>query len=201
MYPRIICVLSILVVLGCHVDGLAAQEYREGFWIGVGMGAAHGQIDCSRCGPLLPDDPWEGGGGFGLYVAMGGTAGANLLVGGELNLYGKRNSAQQRDATLAGLLAVVQFYPVAAPGLYLKGGAGFGSSMMAGGGGLIESGGWAMQGGAGYDVHLRGRFALAPFANVVQIFSQGAMGRDQGAPAQGPRNPRYLQLGIGAGWY
>lgn len=48
---------------------------------------------------------------------------------------------------------------------------------MAGGPGLIESRGWAAQGGVGYDVRLGRRFA------------------------RGPRNPRYLQLGLGFHWY
>ncbi len=206
MYPRILVVFTTLVLFGGGAglyaqDPAVGQNQREGFWIGFGVAAAQGYIDCSPCGPLLPNDPWEGGSGFGLYVALGSTVAPNLLLGGELNVYGKRNSAQQRDATLGGLSAVAQFYPLSGSGLYLKGGAGVGGSIMAGGGGLIESGGWAAQGGAGYDVRLGRRFALAPFANFVQVFSGGAEGRNQGVPARGPRNPRYVQVGVGAHWY
>lgn len=32
-------------------------HYHEGFWIGFGVGAGSGRLDCSRCGTLTPDDP------------------------------------------------------------------------------------------------------------------------------------------------
>lgn len=206
MYTCTVGLLTILFLF-CGGTGLRAQSVipdqhlREGFWIGFGAGAAYSSIDCSPCGPLLPDDPWEGGSGFGLYLALGGTLRHNLLLGGEINLYGKRNNALQRDATLIGYSAVAQFYPISTSGLYLKGGGGFGASTMAGGPGLIQSGGWSAQGGAGYDVRFGRRFALAPFVNFVQIFSEGSRGRNQAIPAQGPRNPRYGQFGIGFHWY
>jgi hypothetical protein len=182
-------------------DAAGEPPSREGFWIGFGIGATHARIDCSSCGPLLPDDPWEGGSGVGWYFALGGTLRPNVLLGGELNLYGKRNDAQQRDATLGALSAVLQYYPLGASGFYLKGGAGLGASLMAGGGGLIESGGWAAQGGVGYDVRIGRRFALTPFANIVQVFSEGDAGRNQGVPARGPPKPRYGQFGLGFHWY
>jgi len=203
---RAIGIVSLLVVLGggtaVHAQGAAEElSYREGFWFAFGIGATHADVDCSPCGPLLPDDPWEGGRGFGLYLSMGGTLSANLLLGGELNLYGRRSTSQKRDATLGALVAVVQYYPADASGLYLKSGAGFGGSIMAGGPGLIESGGWAVQGGAGYHLDLGRRFALTPFANLVQVFSAGSPGENQGVPARGPRNPRYAQVGLGLHWY
>jgi hypothetical protein len=195
-------ILVILALFGGSA-ALAAQEsaaghvQREGFWVGFGVGVGHGHIDCTPCGPLLPDDPWDGGTGFGVYLAMGVAVRTDLLIGGELNVFGKRDNAQQRDATLGGLSVVAQYYPIDASGFYLKGGAGPGGSIMAGGPGLIESGGWAAQVGVGYDLRLRRRFALAPFANFVQLFSEGDPGRNQGESARGPSNPRYAQLGFG----
>jgi hypothetical protein len=55
--------------------------------------------------------------------------------------------------------------------------------------------------GHGHDVRFGRRFALAPFANFVQLFSEGDPGRNQGEPARGPSNPRYAQLGLGFHWY
>jgi hypothetical protein len=202
MHLRTVTILAALLLYAgdslLHAQGAGAGEHhREGFWIGFGVAAAQSSIDCSPCGPLLSNDPWEGGSGFGLYLAMGSAVAPNLLLGGELNVYGKRNSAQQRDATLSGLSAMVQFFPLPASGLYLKGGAGLGGSILAGGPGLIQSGGWAAQGGVGYDVRLGQRFALAPFATFVQVFSEGAEGNNRGERGRGPRNPRYVQFGVG----
>jgi hypothetical protein len=198
--------LAALVGLLSSPHAVAAQampgaQYRQGFWIGFGLGPGHGQIDCARCGPLLPNDPWEGGAGIGFYLAMGGTPRPNLLVGGEVNGYGKRNESQNRDATLASAGVVAQYYPITTGRFYLKGGAGLGGSNLAGGNGLIESTGWSLQGGAGYDLLLGRRFALVPFAHVVQVFSEGDQGHNQGQVAFGPRNPRYVQYGLGFHWY
>jgi hypothetical protein len=204
--PCLLIFFSVLLLSGAGMpllaqSGVANQPLRSRFWIGFGAGAAWSSIDCGSCGPLLPNDPWEGGSGFGWYLAMGGTLQPNILVGGELNMYGNRNSEQQRDATLGGLSAVLQYYPLPASELYLKGGAGLVASILAGGPGLIESGGWMAQVGAGYDVRSGRRFAISPFATFVQVLSEGAEGRNQGVPAQGPRNPRYLQFGVGLHWY
>lgn len=206
MYLRTVGTLILLFLLGegagLHAQSTAGgQDPRDGIWFGFGAGAAHASIDCTPCAPLLPNDPWEGGTGFGFYLVLGGAVRPNLLLGGAVNVYGKRNNSLQRDATLGGISAVAQFYPLSTAGLYIKGGTGVGGSILAGGPGLIQSGGWLLQGGAGYDVRLGGRFALAPFANFVQLFSAGAEGRNQGVRARGPRNPRYVQIGIGAHWY
>lgn len=206
MDPRANGVVALLVLLSggsvAHAQDTAGDPpAREGFWVGFGIGATHAQIDCSTCGPLLPNDPWEGGSGFGLYLAMGGTVQPNLLLGAELNLYGKRDNAQERDATLGSLSALLQYYPSPASGLYLKSGAGMGGSIMAGGPGLIESGGWAVQAGLGYELRVHPRIAVAPFGNFVQIISEGGPGRNRGIPAQGPRNPRYVQLGLALQWH
>jgi hypothetical protein len=198
--------VAAIIVAGLSHTEIVAQEapssdYRQGFWIGFGLGPAYGQIDCARCGPLLPDDPWAGGPGISFYLAVGGTPRPNLLVGAELNSYVKRNDELGRDATLGNAGVVFQYYPQSTGRLYLKGGAGSGGSLMAGGNGLIESTGWGLQLGGGYDVLTGSRFALAPFGNIVILRSEGDQGQNRGEPAFGPRNPRYLQLGVGFHWY
>jgi hypothetical protein len=195
-----------LLVLTLAPGGAAAQQpgmqYRQGFWIGFGLGPGVGQIDCERCGPLVDNDPWDGGTGVGFYLAMGGTPRPNLLVGGEINGYGRRNDAQNREATLSMAGVVVQFYPAPASRLFLKGNAGFGGYRLAGAGdSVIEGQGWALQAGVGYDLLLTRRFALVPHVNVVQVFAESAEGRNQGQAVFGPENPRYLQFGLGFQWY
>lgn len=204
--PGALCLVAF--VLACGVPAVQAQTTarpsprREGFWIGFGVALADGRIDCGRCGPLLPDDPWNGGLGVGASVAAGSAVLPHLLVGGEFSLYARRSNAQERDATLFAAAALARYYPLGRSGFYLEGGGGAGGSILAGGPGLVESGGWSVQGGAGYDVHPGGgRFALSPFVTFVQVLSAGNVGDNRGAPSRGPRNPSYLQAGLGFHWY
>jgi hypothetical protein len=187
---------------GADAQGAATSPApHDGVWFGFGAGVAHARLDCGGCGPLLPDDPWRGGIGFGLFVAVGATLSPQLLVGGELSLYGKRNRSEQRDATIGTASGVMRYYPVTTSGLYVQGGAGPGFSTLAGGPGLIESSGWALQAGLGYDIRSRGRFTITPYGGVVQVFSAGGVGDNRGSPARGPRNPFYVQVGLGLHWY
>jgi len=190
-----------------------ATQYRQGLWIGAGIGPSHAQMDCSLCGSLSANDAWKGGTGYGGFFAIGGTPRSNLLLGGELNVYFRSSSTQEWDElfgreytlereTLLGTAAfVVQFYPLSAAPAFLKGGVGLGhyalltrSQVM---GGMLEfshdSNGWALQAGAGYDLLLNRRLALVPFASVVQLFTESA----QWEGGSGPSNPRYVQFGVG----
>jgi hypothetical protein len=187
---------------GAHAQGAATSPApHDGVWFGFGAGVAHAHLDCGGCGSLIPDDPWRGGTGFGLFVAAGTTLSRQLLVGGELSLYGKRNGSEQRDAAVGALSAVMRYHPATTYGLYLQGGAGLGFSTLAGGPGLIESSGWALQAGLGYDIRSRGRFTVTPYGGIVQVFSAGGVGDNRGRPARGPRNPFYVQVGLGFHWY
>ena len=187
---------------GAHAQAAATPPAsHSGFWVGFGAGVAHAHLDCGQCGPLLTDDPWRGGTGFGLFVAMGTTLSRQLLIGGEVSLYGKRNGSEQRDASVGTVSAVLRYYPVTKSRLYLQGGGGLGFSTLAGGPGLIESGGWALQAGLGYDIRSGGRFTFTPYGQFVQVFSDGGVGDNRGSPARGPRNPFYVQVGIGLHWY
>jgi hypothetical protein len=178
-------------------DGTRSGGFRAGF----GIGAGDARIDCSRCGPREADDPWDGGVGGSGYLMLGGTLRPNLVLGGELNLWVKRDDEQRRDATLALTSVVVQFHPRANLPLYLKTGLGVGASILAGGNGLLESGGWGGQAGVGYEIGVGSRYAIAPFANVVMLRSRGSEGRNRGVPAVGPDNPRWRQIGIGFSRY
>jgi hypothetical protein len=128
---------------------------------------------------------------------LAGALRPDLVLGGELNLWVRRDDEQRRDATLALTTLVVQYHPRADIPLYLKTGIGVGASLLAGGNGLLESGGWGGQAGAGYEIRVGSRYAVSPFGNVVVLRSRGAEGRNRGEPAVGPDNPWWRQLGIG----
>ncbi|CAN5462540.1 hypothetical protein BH24GEM3_BH24GEM3_15260 [soil metagenome] len=203
---------ALLLVAGTFAfTPISAQErpadspHREGFWIGFGLGPGNSRINCDPCDPEPLDrgDPWTGGNGLSGYVAAGAALRPNLMIGGEVNLWARRGGEQDRDATLALLSFIAQYYPLhraGLPNLYLKGGLGAGLSVLGGGDAMIEGGGWGVQLGTGYDVRIRDRLALSPFANVVQIFAPGAAGENENRFVVGPRNPRYAQIGIGLTW-
>jgi hypothetical protein len=201
---------------------LAAQEvpvapYRQGFWIGFGLGPSHTQSGCDRCGPLRQGDAWSGGAGLGYYLAAGGTPRPNLLVGGEFNGYTRvsaiASTSAAREMSISTASVVAQWYPVRDTRIFLKGGAGYGlyelieHSRLLGAFGdweyepTIESWGWSVQAGVGYDLLPTRRFALVPFVNVVQVFAESAQGSMFNEVVVGPSKPRYLQLGLGFQWY
>jgi hypothetical protein len=202
------------LLLLCIPATLWAQEgRRQGFWIGAGAGPAFAQIDCNRCGPLFEGDAWAGGTGYGGFLAMGGTAGPNLLIGGEVNAYLRsstsrvwdsfyaRDSSLEREAILGTVALVAQFYPISGAPAFLKGGFGFGHYELGTRSQLPlgevqwshDSSGWALQAGLGYDLLLSAQTAVVPFANVVQLSTKGV----EWVGGSGPTSPRYVQLGIG----
>lgn len=176
---------------------------RRGRWVSFGFGAGHGGIDCSHCGHLLSNDPWDGGTGVTGFASIGGTITPALLVGGELNVWAKaqRQDGRQRDATLMLVGPVVRYFPVPGVGLHVSAAGGYGASILAGGPGLIESGGLGIRGGVAWDFRLGRRIALAPFASYIKLFSEGAAGRNRGEPAVGPDDPFYMQFGVSVSWY
>jgi hypothetical protein len=211
---RLLLVASLVSLLGSP-GSLAGQEsstpdYRSGFWIGFGLGPGHAQIDCSACGPIPAGDPWAGGTGLSAYLVMGGTPRPNLLLGGELNMYGKESPSSEREALLGSVALVAQYYPFASSQAFIRGGAGFGHyfltshyythSFLGRTASGLESTGFAVQGGAGYDLLLTRRLALVPFANLVKLLATGEIDAGTGA-ALSPSNPWYAHFGVGLHWY
>jgi hypothetical protein len=212
VHRRLLISGGCLILLGTPAT-LWAQEHRQGLWVGAGVGPAFSQIDCSRCGPLFEGDAWAGGTGYGGFLALGGTVGPNLLIGGELNTYLRsstsrawdslfvRESSLEREAILGTVALVAQFYPVSGGPAFLKGGVGFGHYGLGTRSQLPlgevqwshDSSGWALQAGLGYDLLLSARVAMVPFANVVQLSTKGV----EWVGGSGPTSPRYVQLGVG----
>ena len=159
-------VLAVCLFLALHADASAQAPVREGFWFGIGGGAGRAEVTCDDC-----DD--EGGetGGSG-YVKAGWTLNPRVLVGGELNVWTRREDLGDTDAwlTMYNASATVTFYPSATAGLFVKGGAGVAylDTDVQGGRGsniTIDLGsGPGFIAGAGYDIRL-GRVALTPALN------------------------------------
>ena len=119
---RVIAGLAVLI--GATVGAAWAQhpQVREGFWIGFGFGYGHSSLSCgSGCSFT---DASKGGGGAG-FIKLGGTLSPRVLLGGEVNAWVKDVSGTTEE--VGNVSAALYYYPAAASGFFLKGGAGFAS--------------------------------------------------------------------------
>jgi hypothetical protein len=166
-------------------------QTREGYWISFGLGAGSAGIDCSVC----PDDRENGA---TLYLRMGGTPSPRLLIGGELNGWGKEEN--DVEMSVGSLMGVVQFYPAATGGFFLTGGLGFLGMVLEDPTDEVESNGFGVQVGAGYDIRLGRRFSLSPFATYVHGFSGEP--EVNGVTVKGMDvNPNFFHFGLGFTWH
>lgn len=201
--PLVACALVTVMLVSIAASSAFArgQGEGEGLWIGFGAGVGHASIDCRGCGRLAPDDPWRGGTGVSGFFVIGKTLKPRLRLGGEISLWGKRSSSQERDVALFSAAAVVQAYPLRHSRFHVKAGAGPAATSLAGGNGLIEGNGWAVPVGVGYDLHAGSRLSLSPYLSYVKFISVGASGTNHGERAVGPDNPQTIQAGLAFHWY
>lgn len=89
---------------------LAQAASREGFWCGIGGGAGRAEVTCDDC-----DDESRKTGGSG-YVKAGWTLNPRVLLGGELNVWTRREDLGDSDAwlTMYNASATVTLYTGAA---------------------------------------------------------------------------------------
>ncbi len=188
-----------------------AMPHRSGFWISAGIGPGGNELTCRACNVLPENDPWRGGSSGSFALSMGGVVSDRVLIGGEINHWGRQTTDSPRTAAINSIAAIMRFYPVAAGDFFLKSGIGIGGMRLEGDALSIENGGFSMQVGLGYDLRLgkQRRFALTGFGNALVVFAEGGEGRiSSGAVARidgvavvGPANPGFVQLGIAATWF
>ena len=160
----------------------AAQnpQTREGFFIGFGFG--YGTLGCEGCGDR--ESSVAG------HLKLGGTVSPTLLVGAESSGWSKEIDGVR--ITHANLSAIIQFYPSAASGFFLKGGLGFStlefSASSGGVSGSVSDEGLGLTAGLGYDIRLGTNFSLSPYLSF-------AWGDFEGGSAN------HGQLGLGVTWH
>jgi outer membrane protein with beta-barrel domain len=138
-----------------------AQEAapRQGFWIGGGLG--YGSLGCEGCDRLS---------GFTGYLKLGGTVRQSLLLGVEMNGWGKSEFGQ--TITMGNLSGAGYWYPLGSGGLFVK--AGLGYSVLDDG--FTSETGFGLLGGLGYDVRITRNLSLTPVANWYSgSFTPGAL--------------------------
>jgi len=165
--PAAVALLFIAFPGGSAQDALrglsvVGQGERAGFWGGLSIGAGRESFD-------LRD---SAGYSEGLYrptvsLRLGGTVNQNLRLGGEVLAW--INERNRTVESLTSLLFVGQLYPLAASGLYLKGGLGLGRNAVDfdEGGGVGDTG-FAGLLGAGWEIRMGRRWYLNPSVDLVE---------------------------------
>jgi hypothetical protein len=171
--------LALLIAVPRAADAQNPQTH-QGFFIGFGLGAGSFGAEGSS-------DRETGGAG---YLRIGGALSPQLLLAGESAAWTKSEGGGR--LTHANLSAIMQFYPSATSGFYLKGGAGLSQLRISisGGGGSVsaEENGLGLTAGLGYDFRLGTNFSLSPYGS----FAWGSF--DGGTANHG-------QVGLGVTWH
>ena len=167
---------------------LAAQhpQTRDGFWIGFGIGWGSADATCDGCADT------DRLSSFTSFIKLGGTLNDRVLLGGEITGWTKSESGVTE--TLGNMTATAYFYPNAAGGFFLKGGAGF-SVYAASNGGSVSGTGVGLTVGLGYDIRVGGNLSLTPVADFL-FGSVGDISENGTALAQGWKQ-NVFSLGLG----
>ncbi|MBA3260264.1 MAG: outer membrane beta-barrel protein [Gemmatimonadales bacterium] len=152
---------AIVVALVCLTAGSASAQRpqtRAGFWIGGGLGYGSFDLGCDGC-----ESDRESG--VTALLAMGGTVSPSVLVGAELEGWGKEIDGV--DLSFGHLSGVMYWYPKPAAGFFLKGGIGVARlAVDAGPLGDESDTGVGLHGGVGYDFRVGRTLSLTPAAGI-----------------------------------
>jgi Outer membrane protein beta-barrel domain len=135
---------------------------RSGFWGALGVGAGGESFDL-RDGAGYNSELYRPT----VSLRLGGTVSQNLRLGGEALAW--IDDQGDRTATLSSFLFIVQLYPIASSGLYLKGGAGLGRNEVDFNDGFgVGDTGFAGLVGAGWEVRVGRKLYLNPAVDLVE---------------------------------
>jgi hypothetical protein len=181
---RALLVLLLLVSFAPSVLAQSRPVAHRGAWISLGYGADpwwSSCLTCERSSVALPaGDLGEGG-----YIAVGGTLNSSLLLGAQVDFWGRQRDAEQ----LILLSGIAQAYPFGGAGLYVKGGVGAGTSSTAGEDTRDRL--WGVLAGTGYDLRLNRAWIVSPYLHYVRLTPR------RGSPAE----KSTLQFGLALSWY
>lgn len=170
-------------------------QVRDGFTFSFGIGGGSAGATCSTC----DTDRLKAPSG---YLRLGGAVRPNLIIGGEINGWTKKETGQgfESTVTIATINAIAQWYPQTTTGFFLTGGAGLGSmevkATATGLGSFSDrSNGFGYQVGTGYDIRLARNFSLTPF---VTYFSM-AGGKVESSNEK--FNGNVFHFGLGFTWH
>jgi hypothetical protein len=175
-----VAVTSVLAVVPSRGQAQDHPQTREGFFIGFGIGA--GSFGCEPCGDRRS--------GVAGHLELGGTLRPNLLLGVETSGWTKEEGGARLTHT--SLSAIVQFYPAAASGFFLKAGLGVSALETSASSDVYSvttsEEGLGLTAGLGYDVRVASNVSISPYGMLAWgDFESGSANTGQ--------------LGVGVTWH
>ena len=166
--------LALLTSTSLPAAAQGNAQTRQGFFISFGFGAA--SLGCDNCDDG-EDDSDDRLNGINFQLRAGGTLSQRLLIGGEINGFTK----SENDATLTvtNIGPVLQFYPSAQGGFFLKGGLGLATVEVELGGFSFDNEGFGLTLGAGFDARVGRNFALTPYFDILASNFDGGVSLNQ----------------------
>ena len=182
--------IAALVVLPCTAVSQSAppgDAARGPVWATLAAGRGDLQVNCEIC-RRNDQSSWAAD------ITVGGWIGARATLAGELGAW----RLGGKDATQRVMIvsAVSQLYPFRAPA-FAKLGLGLMSYRSTDGEQALSARSLAVQAGFGYDIPVRRRYIVVPFATLVQGFNNGLY--LDGQRATGASQMKLLRFGVGAG--
>ena len=153
---RCCAAVALLGLAGASAATAQKPQTREGFWIGFGFGYGSSNVSCDGCTSASREGSGSG------FLKLGGTLSPHVLLGGEINAWTKSVNA---TATLGNTSFAAYFYPTLSSGLFVKGGVGYATTRLSGGGSTATASGFGFVAGAGFDIRVGAMISITPVAN------------------------------------
>jgi hypothetical protein len=188
----LIAMLSIWGSRSAQSQSGRTPNIRQGVWVGVGLGAASTEMDCSTCSNFRFTGPSG-------YVRLGVTVSRPLLLGVEFDGWRHSSSGIAERIGVASLVAL--WYPIPSGALYVKFGYGGMSYHADEGGDVLTAKARTPSLGLGYELRVRRNISLVPFVNGLA--SSSVQQYRNGVPV-GNGNDfslNLVQFGVGATWH
>lgn len=128
-------------------------------------------------------------------VTVGGWVSARTALGGELGAWRLGGEDATQRVMMIGVVS--HLYPFHTAAAFAKLGLGLMSYRSTDGQQALAARSLAVQAGFGYDIPVKRRYAVVPFATLVQGFNNGLY--LDGERATGASQMKLLRFGVGAG--
>jgi hypothetical protein len=161
---------------------------RGSIWATLSAGRGDLRVNCEIC-RRNDQSSWAAD------VTVGGWVGPRSTLGGELGAW--RLGGPEATQRVMMVSVVSQLYPVHRAAAFAKLGLGLSSYRSTDGEQALSARSLAVQAGFGYDIAVRRRYVVVPYATLVQGFNNGLY--LDGERATGASQMKLLRLGLGVG--